>query len=55
MNLPEKPARPLLNIVTPSKVSKRGVQSTEKKAALLHSLAHLEAWAIDLGIDICLR
>jgi uncharacterized ferritin-like protein (DUF455 family) len=51
--LPCRPERPVL--VLASQVPKRSVQSVEGRAALIHSLAHIELNAIDLGLDIIWR
>lgn len=51
--LPCRPARPAL--VAASQVPKRSVQSVQGRAALIHSLAHIELNAIDLGLDILWR
>eukprot|EP00668_Euglena_longa_P041035 GGOE01054000.1.p1 GENE.GGOE01054000.1~~GGOE01054000.1.p1 ORF type:complete len:311 (-),score=85.76 GGOE01054000.1:302-1234(-) len=54
---PRHPARPTtVSIVDPAHVPKRGgAGNLENKVALVHSLAHIESWAIDLSWDIILR
>ena len=43
-------------IVPPSKVPRRrGFETNEKKAILLHAIAHIEYSAIDLALDACYR
>eukprot|EP01006_Ploeotia_vitrea_P049869 TRINITY_DN67388_c1_g1_i1.p1 TRINITY_DN67388_c1_g1~~TRINITY_DN67388_c1_g1_i1.p1 ORF type:complete len:386 (-),score=48.82 TRINITY_DN67388_c1_g1_i1:912-2069(-) len=51
------PARPTqLNIVDPTKVEKRNCNGNlHHKQALVHSLAHIESWAVDLAWDIICR
>ena len=51
--LPGRPARPLL--VHPSQLKKRAVGTLEGRAALIHSLAHIEANAINLALDLMWR
>lgn len=55
--VPEKPARdPNVRIVSPGDMGDRGKgRSLESRIALLHSLAHIENWAIDLSWDIIAR
>lgn len=55
--LPSYPARPAnLQVVRPGEVAKRGVGgSTERRVAMIHSLAHIESWAIDLSWDVVAR
>jgi uncharacterized ferritin-like protein (DUF455 family) len=54
---PERPARDAsLTLVTPGAAPKRGKGGTPaSRLALLHSLAHIESWAIDLSWDIIAR
>lgn len=51
--IPGRPARPVL--VPHTQLSKRSVHTIEGRAALVHSLAHIELNAIDLALDICWR
>ncbi|HSV37024.1 MAG TPA: ferritin-like domain-containing protein [Ramlibacter sp.] len=51
--IPGRPAQPVL--VPHTELSKRSVHTKEGRAALLHSLAHIELNAIDLALDICWR
>ncbi|MCB1932606.1 MAG: ferritin-like domain-containing protein [Candidatus Accumulibacter sp.] len=51
--LPGRGARPAL--VTPAKLAKRPVTSPEGRAALIHSLAHIELNAVNLALDIVWR
>ena len=51
--LPGRPERPAL--VAHTRLKPRSAQSREGRAALLHSLAHIELNAIDLALDICWR
>ncbi len=50
---PGRPARPLL--VAPDRVPKRKFGSPVGRAALLHAVAHIEANAIDLALDVVWR
>jgi len=44
------------NIVPPAKVPRRrGFDSNEKRAVLLHAIVHIEYSAIDLALDACYR
>eukprot|EP01006_Ploeotia_vitrea_P009314 TRINITY_DN21889_c0_g1_i1.p1 TRINITY_DN21889_c0_g1~~TRINITY_DN21889_c0_g1_i1.p1 ORF type:complete len:302 (+),score=115.93 TRINITY_DN21889_c0_g1_i1:67-972(+) len=54
---PDVPARPKkLTVVDGSEVGKRGKGGTvANRVKMIHSLAHIEAWAIDLSWDILLR
>jgi uncharacterized ferritin-like protein (DUF455 family) len=53
---PERPARPLnVTIVAPKNAPKRGGGSLQNRIALLHSLCHMESYAIDLSWDIISR
>ncbi len=52
-HLPCRPDRPAL--VSVLKVQKRSAHTVEGRAALIHSLAHIELNAIDLGLDIVWR
>lgn len=51
--IPGRPARPLL--VPHTRLKSRSVHSLDGRAALLHSLAHIELNAIDLALDIVWR
>lgn len=51
--LPGRPERPLL--VHPSQLKNRAVGTLEGRAALIHSLAHIEANAINLALDLVWR
>lgn len=51
--IPGRPARPAL--VPHTELTKRSVHTKEGRAALIHSLAHIERNAIDLALDICWR
>ena len=53
----EKPSyASFCKIVHPSRVPRRrGFESNEKKAILLHAIAHIEYSAIDLALDACYR
>jgi uncharacterized ferritin-like protein (DUF455 family) len=57
VNVPDYPARPAnLQVVAPKAVPKRSVGlSNEKRISMVHSLAHIESWAIDLSWDIVAR
>lgn len=52
-SLPGRPARPRL--VHPSQLKNRSVGTLEGRAALIHSLAHIEANAINLALDLVWR
>lgn len=54
---PEEPPRPLeTKTVMPGREGKRGKGGSEKsRIAMLHSLANIEQWAIDLAWDIIAR
>lgn len=53
---PEVPPRQSLKVIHPSKMPKRGAAgNTKSRIAILHSLANIEQWAIDLALDICIR
>ena len=52
-DLPGRPARP--ELVSPTQVRQRGMQSVEGRAALVHSLAHIEHNAVNLALDIAWR
>lgn len=52
-SLPGLPQRPLL--VAPTAVKKRGMQSVEDRAALIHALAHIEFNAVNLALDAIWR
>lgn len=51
--IPGRPAKPLL--VPHTGLSRRSVHTREGRAALIHSLAHIELNAVDLALDICWR
>jgi len=53
----EKPSyENFCEIVPPAKVPRRkGFESNEKKAVLLHAIVHIEYSAIDLALDACYR
>ena len=51
--IPGRPARPRL--VPHTQLKPRSVHTVQGRAALLHSLAHIELNAIDLGLDIVWR
>ena len=45
-----------MTLVEPSKAPKLGKGgSPESRVAILHSLAHIESWAIDLSWDVIAR
>lgn len=44
-----------LQIVSPDKVSHRGLGTTEGRAAMLHAIAHIEFSAINLALDAVCR
>ena len=52
-HLPCRPDRPAL--VSVLKVQKRSAHTVEGRGALIHSLAHIELNAVDLGLDIVWR
>lgn len=51
--LPGRPARPVL--VQPSQLKTRAVGTREGRAGLIHALAHIEANAINLALDMVWR
>jgi uncharacterized ferritin-like protein (DUF455 family) len=53
----EKPSySDFCNIVHPARVPRRrGFETNEKKAVLLHAIVHIEYSAIDLALDACYR
>ena len=51
--LPGRTARPLL--VPPAQLAQRPVSTLEGRAALIHSLAHIELNAVNLALDITWR
>lgn len=51
--IPGRPIKPTL--VPPTELTKRSMRTIEGRAALIHSLAHIELNAIDLALDICWR
>ncbi|KAI1259666.1 beta-1,4-xylosidase [Xylariaceae sp. FL1019] len=53
---PEEPPRADLRQVNPGQMPKAGKGGTLKsRITMLHALANIEQWAIDLAIDICVR
>ena len=52
-DLPGRPARP--ELVAPSSLKRRGMQSEAGRAVLLHALAHIEFNAINLALDAVWR
>ncbi|WP_175944201.1 ferritin-like domain-containing protein [Caballeronia sp. BCC1704] len=52
-DLPGRPARP--ELVEPSSLKRRGMQSEAGRAVLLHALAHIEFNAINLALDAVWR
>lgn len=53
---PTIPARPLnVATVAPKDVPKRGAGNVQNRIALIHSIAHMESYAIDLAWDIVCR
>ncbi|KAL3471093.1 hypothetical protein BJX99DRAFT_33238 [Aspergillus californicus] len=56
VSLPTEPPREKLEEVRPGAMQKPGRGGTLKsRIAMLHALANIELWAIDLAIDICVR
>ncbi|MFZ4478264.1 MAG: ferritin-like domain-containing protein [Rhodoferax sp.] len=53
LNLPCRPDRP--ELVSILKTQQRSVHTVTGRAALIHSLAHIELNAVDLGLDIVWR
>jgi uncharacterized ferritin-like protein (DUF455 family) len=51
--IPGRPGRPVL--VPHTELSKRSAHTKDGRAALIHSLAHIEQNAVDLALDICWR
>jgi uncharacterized ferritin-like protein (DUF455 family) len=51
--LPGRPSRP--ELVDPRQLKRRGMQSPEGRAVLLHALAHIEFNAINLALDAVWR
>lgn len=51
--IPGRPARPIL--VPHTQLVKRSVHTNEGRAALIHSLAHIELNAVDLALEVCWR
>ncbi len=49
------PGRPLVELVPPAGLRLRSVHSLEGRAALIHSLAHIEFNAINLALDVVWR
>lgn len=53
---PDTPPRSRLTTIPPNQMPKLGRAGTVKsRIAILHSLANIEQWAIDLALDICAR
>lgn len=53
---PANPPRDGLNTVTPAQMPRsRGGGTLRSRITMLHALANIEQWAIDLAIDICVR
>ncbi|KAI0530339.1 hypothetical protein GGR58DRAFT_524727 [Xylaria digitata] len=53
---PDEPPRQNLREVKPGQMPKAGKGGTLKsRITMLHALANIEQWAIDLAIDICVR
>jgi len=53
---PDQPPREKMETVNPGQMPKAGRGGTLKsRIAMLHALANIELWAIDLAIDICIR
>lgn len=52
-DLPGRPAQPVL--VSPTQVKPRSIQSVAGRAALVHSLAHIELNAVNLALDVIWR
>jgi uncharacterized ferritin-like protein (DUF455 family) len=57
LGLPDRPARPSqVRLVSPSLMPKLGKGgSLQSRQAIVHSLVHIESWAIDLSWDIIAR
>eukprot|EP00250_Pteridium_aquilinum_P006765 c16609_g1_i1 orf=511-1410(-) len=57
LHLPQRPARPdWVQLIAPQSMPKLGKGgSLHSRQALLHSLVHIESWAIDLSWDIIAR
>ncbi|UHL66191.1 ferritin-like domain-containing protein [Paralcaligenes sp. KSB-10] len=53
VGIPGRPARP--EMVLPLKVRQRSMQTPQGRAALIHSLAHIEFNAINLALDVIWR
>lgn len=54
--LPDRPGRPdRPQLVPPTKVKRRSLNSTAGRVALLHAIAHIELNATDLALDIVAR
>ncbi|QRV95971.1 hypothetical protein RhiJN_23989 [Ceratobasidium sp. AG-Ba] len=55
-SLPDVPPRENMTMVQPGKVGKRGKAGSERsRIAIIHALANIEQWAIDLAWDIIAR
>ncbi len=53
---PDIPARASLTVLKPGQMKQRGKGgSPQSRIALLHSLCHIESWAVDLAWDIIAR
>ncbi|KAJ5908213.1 hypothetical protein N7495_000895 [Penicillium taxi] len=56
ISAPEHPPREKMTTVAPGAMPRAGKGGTLKsRIAMLHALANIELWAIDLAIDICVR
>jgi uncharacterized ferritin-like protein (DUF455 family) len=54
--VPDRPGRPVRpELVPPTKVRRRSLNSSRGRVALLHAIAHIELNAIDLALDIVAR
>ncbi len=51
--IPGRPARPVL--VTHKGLTHGSLRTVEGRAALIHSIAHIELNAVDLAVDVCWR
>ncbi|PYH42992.1 Rieske [2Fe-2S] domain protein [Aspergillus saccharolyticus JOP 1030-1] len=56
VNLPAMPPRDGLVDIKPGQMPRAGRGGTQKsRIMMLHALANIEQWAIDLAVDICVR
>ncbi|WP_075289155.1 ferritin-like domain-containing protein [Pararhizobium arenae] len=54
--VPDRPGRPERpELIAPTKMVRRSLNSTRGRIALLHSIAHIELNAVDLALDIVAR